>query len=99
MNLLKKNLYALATIASLITGLYFNTLKNAFQFDDIIHLLNNERIKHLSNLPEMLTDVFNRSILFATFAINYHISGSSTISYHAVNTLLHIGVSVLIYFR
>ena len=97
MKLFKRNLYAF-TIAVLIIGIYSNTLKNSFQFDDIIHVLNNERIKQLPNLTEILTGFFSRPILFATFAINYYISGSSTISYHAVNILLHIGVSVLIYF-
>lgn len=97
MNLLKRNLYAF-TIAVLIIGIYFNTLKNTFQFDDIIHILNNERIKQLSNLPEMLTEFFSRPLLFASFSINYYISSSSTESYHVVNILLHIGVSILIYF-
>jgi tetratricopeptide (TPR) repeat protein len=97
MNLFKRNLYAFI-IAVLIIGIYLNTLKNAFQFDDIIHISNNERIKELSHLPEILTEVFSRPILFATFTINYYISGSSTESYHVVNILLHIGVSILIYF-
>ncbi|MBI3584942.1 MAG: tetratricopeptide repeat protein [Nitrospinae bacterium] len=97
MNLPKKTLY-ISIIISLIIGIYFNTFKNTFQFDDIIHILNNEKIRHLSNLPEMLTGLFSRPLLFASFSINYYISGSSTVSYHAVNILLHIGVSILIYF-
>ena len=68
MKLFKRNLYAF-TIAVLIIGIYSNTLKNAFQFDDIIHVLNNEDIKSPSNLTHILKDVSSRPLLFATFAI------------------------------
>ncbi len=96
MNLSKKNLYIFA-IAFLTIGIYFNTFKNAFQFDDIIHILKNDKIKYLSNIPEILTEFLSRPLLFAAFTLNYYVSGTSTAGYHAVNILLHIGVSVLIY--
>ncbi|MEK6590426.1 MAG: hypothetical protein AABZ11_07070, partial [Nitrospinota bacterium] len=81
----------------LITAVYVNTFHNAFQFDDIIYILGSERIKSLSNLPQILTDIFSRPLFVSTFALNYFIGGVSPIGYHLINIALHISVSILIY--
>lgn len=85
-------------IAILSTIAYSNSFYNSFHFDDRYVLLEDPIIKHIDNLPVILSDVFNRPILMATFAISYYFSGLNVLGYHILNLALHIIVSILVYF-
>ncbi|MBI5874245.1 MAG: hypothetical protein HZB81_00055 [Deltaproteobacteria bacterium] len=85
-------------IAILSTIAYSNSFYNSFHFDDRYVLLEDPIIKHIDNLPIILSDIFNRPILRATFAISYYFSGLNVLGYHILNLALHIIASILVYF-
>jgi hypothetical protein len=78
---------------------YFNSLKGSFQFDDR-NLLTKEWITNVDSYAKNvnLTSFQNRPILLWTFAINNHIDGKNTYGFHLINLILHICVTILIFF-
>lgn len=74
---------------------YSNTLSSPFQFDDIPNIVDNTRIRSLSNLPNILRG--QRGVTFATFALNYAAGGLEVEGYHIVNLLIHAANAVLAY--
>jgi len=84
-------LLALSVLATLI---YFNTLTSSFHFDDVIRIVNNPKIKHLSNLLDMSD---SRYIGYLSLALNYHFGRLNVFGYHLVNLLIHIANGFLVY--
>ncbi len=85
--------------------LYFHTYKSPFHLDDFITIVDRPRIEHFSmffgeGTPEaVLTSVFNnRVFLQYSFALNYNFGGLNVIGYHLVNVIIHLIVSILVYF-
>jgi protein O-mannosyl-transferase len=80
--------------------MYANALVNGFAFDDQVYVLNNpmvvtpslERFLH----PTTANNVF-RPVTFGSFALNWRLSDAHPFSYHLVNVLLHMLVTVLLY--
>lgn len=106
---LKKSFFLpVLIIAALAIGLYLNTLKNGFVYDDNDTILkNNILIKSFDNLPLMLdkTAYFNRSgemsyrpVVTITYFIDYAFYGLKSSGYHLTNILLHAINGVLLYF-
>lgn len=107
-----RSLYAVvpATLAFLTS---LNTLWNGFAFDDTQQILRNEFIRRLSNLPMLFTnsgwafiadsltiaaaDSYYRPLLMTLFAINYYVFGTAAWGWHLVNTLIHTGVTLLVF--
>ena len=88
------------TIIILLTIIvYFNSLKGSFQFDDR-NLLTKEWITNVDSYAKNvnLSSFQNRPVLLWTFAINNHIDGKNTYGFHLVNLILHICVTILIFF-
>ncbi|MDO9288796.1 MAG: hypothetical protein Q7T83_08385, partial [Thermodesulfovibrionales bacterium] len=80
----------------IILGLlaYSNTFHVPFLWDDIGHIVENPKLKYLSNFwPPSGA----RWLGFLTFALNYHFGGLNTIGYHIVNLIIHIFNSILVY--
>jgi len=77
---------------------YLNSFQGSWQFDDEPAIIENYRIRSLSNIPQIFRDPFSRPVLQTTFALNYHFGRLDPWGYHLVNLLLHISVSILIYF-
>ena len=84
-------LLALSVLATLI---YFNTLTSSFHFDDVIRIVENPKIKHLSNLLDMSD---SRYIGYLSLALNYHFGRLNVFGYHLVNLLIHIANGFLVY--
>ncbi len=90
---------------------YLQTLGNGFVFDD--HMIEgNWMIRSLRHFPQMFTSGYwegvepggrfagtklYRPLVIASFAVNYAVGGLEPLGYHAVNILLHAGVSLAIY--
>lgn len=74
--------------------LYFNTFNAPFLFDDYPNIVNNLRIRNISNL---LPPTGSRDIGYITFALNYKFSLLNVSAYHFVNTLIHICNAILVY--
>ena len=88
---LKRHAKWLIPLCLVVAGVlvYLNTLHNGYVFDDTPWVVNNERIRSLSNLGEMLTAT-NRPLLEITLAVDYAIGGLAPAPYRLTNMLIHI---------
>ena len=89
-------------ISALTFLLYANVINGEFQFDDDKGIADNIRIKNLGNFfktPSLFSVLTSgRPVTDLTFALNYHFGRLNPTGYHIINILLHISVSILIYF-
>jgi len=102
----KTSLRTLIALALFPALLYFNTLGNSFQYDDLPLIVGNEYVHDLSNVgrffvsPRLIGDIplsGYRPLTMATLAINHAIGGDNPLGYHALNVAIHIA-SVLLLF-
>ncbi len=79
---------------------FFGTLQSPFLYDDTHAIVGNPHIKDLSKFQEKvgIQNIFNRSILLLSFAINQDIGGLEVFGYHLANVLIHILNSILWFF-
>ena len=84
------------------TGLlvFYGTLHSPFHYDDAHAIVENPHIKDLSKFQERvgIQNVFNRSVLLLSFAVNQHLGDMKVFGYHLVNILIHILNSILWFF-
>ena len=89
-------------------AVYFNALSNGFIFDDVPQVVNNPWIRDFRYLPTIFsTEVWGfkgvgvsnyyRPLIHVAYMIAYHLFGLSTVGFHAINVLVHAGVSVLVF--
>ncbi len=92
---------------------YVPTLRNGFVFDDHFMIEENPSIRSLRQLPRILTTEYwgtatgdariagksnlYRPLVIVSLALNYAVGGLDPLGYHAVNILLHAGVSLAVY--
>jgi hypothetical protein len=76
--------FILAVTALLI---YSNTFSSPFQFDDKSNIVDNYKLRDLSNFwPPSGT----RYVGLLSFALNYHFGGLDVFGYHIINIIIHI---------
>ncbi|MDO8446987.1 MAG: tetratricopeptide repeat protein [Deltaproteobacteria bacterium] len=101
------SLFHILIIATLAIGLYSNTLKNGFVYDDVFTIVNNTLIKSFDNLPLLFdkTAYFGRSgemsyrpVVTFTYFIDYALYGLKPWGYHLTNVFLHATNGALLYF-
>lgn len=91
------NTISIIVILVWTSGIYWNTFNNAFQFDDELVIVNNqESIKNIFNINYILSE--SRPLLYFSLAINYYFGELNVVGYHIVNLLIHLAVSVLVFF-
>ncbi|PIQ97210.1 MAG: hypothetical protein COV67_05535, partial [Nitrospinae bacterium CG11_big_fil_rev_8_21_14_0_20_56_8] len=71
-----------------------------FLYDDLHAIVDNSYIKGLDRFREDVGfgNLFNRSVLLFTFALNHEVGGTGVFGYHLVNVFLHICVAMVFYF-
>lgn len=81
------------------TGIYFNSLKGSFQFDDV-PLINSQWIENLESFNQSVkfSSFENRPVLLWTYALNNSLAKNKEFGFHLFNLMLHIGVTLLIFF-
>jgi hypothetical protein len=96
-------------IISVSLAVYFNALFNAFVFDDIFQVLENQWIRDIGNIPAIFSQSvwgFNskasvlhyyRPLMHLIYMFNYHVFGLQPWGFHLVNILMHAGVSVMVF--
>jgi Tfp pilus assembly protein PilF len=88
-------------LLAVVMLVYGNTLRNEFTQDDGLYVFNNPQVTHTSLRqvfePNKFSNVF-RPVTFATLAMNWKVNGAQPFAYHLINTLLHAGVTLLLYF-
>ena len=95
--------YQLRSIVVLICmGLlaFWATFHSPFLYDDTHAIVENPKIQRLNDFQENIgiTNIFNRSVLFLTFAVNRNIGGLDVFGYHLFNILIHILTGLVWYF-
>jgi protein O-mannosyl-transferase len=96
---IQKQLACILLLVLSSTGIYFNSLKGSFQFDDV-PLISNQWIEDLESFNQFvkISSFENRPILLWTYALNNSLGKNKEFGFHLLNLMLHIGVTLLIYF-
>ena len=89
----------LALVGSLV---YFNSLGKPFMFDDMSAVVNNERIRRLSDAskvlsPERERPVAGRPLVNLSLAVNYAIGKLDVVGYHIWNVAVHVLCGMLLF--
>jgi protein O-mannosyl-transferase len=89
-----------AVIALAVALTYANSLRGPFVIDDQAAIVQNEQIRELSRLgdvlfPESESPVAGRPLVNLSFALNYAAGGLDVRGYHAVNIALHLACALL----
>ena len=95
----KKALIYLAIVGSVV---YFNMLFNGFVWDDVTFIINNPQVYEVNLAKLFGVNMFNdggyfRPIPALYFALLYHFFGQWPFYYHAVQLMLHISVTFLVF--
>jgi tetratricopeptide (TPR) repeat protein len=99
-------MYGALAVALAAALVYLNAFGNGFVLDDIQLIRDNVRIRSLANIPGFFTapywdvegaQALYRPLVLATYAVNYAANGLSTYGYTAVNVVLHVAVSLLLF--
>ncbi len=101
MKKINKSLVAVLLIIFLSVIVYGNIFQNEFVWDDHTFILDRPEIKSFSNIPGFFTtDVDNtyRPLRSVNYAIIYSIFKKNPFGYHLNALLLHILISILVYF-
>ncbi len=87
-------LFVLILLSVLAALIYSNTFCSSFHFDDTQNIVENPRIKDLTNFSDFSG---TRYLGFLSFALNYYLNGLNVFGYHLVNLLIHIANGFLVY--
>lgn len=102
---LKSHLLAAAALVALVLAAYANTYNASFHLDDYFNIIENPLVvdmKYFLN-PSLAQEYapgeyFLRRIFgFFTFAVQYQSVGENVFWYHAINTLIHLAATLLVY--
>ena len=91
-----RGLVAAGIIIVAALGAYHNSFKGPFIFDDKTSIPENQTIRQLFSIKEVLSPpaggkaIQNRPIANLSLAINYAIDGTNVWVYHATNLVIHI---------
>jgi protein O-mannosyl-transferase len=96
---IQKQLACILLLVLSSTGIYFNSLKGSFQFDDV-PLISNQWIEDLESFNQFvkISSFENRPVLLWTYALNNSLGKNKEFGFHLFNLMLHIGVTLLIFF-
>jgi len=91
-------------VAAIVLGgaaAYSNSLHGAFVFDDPFSIADNESIRSLRRLDEVLLPVaeldYYRPVLNLSLALCYSVGGLDVLSYHTLNLGLHLAASLTLF--
>lgn len=100
----KRELLLLICLAVLVLLIYSNTLESPFIFDDLTSIQSNTHIRlsrlTLGGIAEagFESGTKHRPFPYISFALNYYFHQYDVGGYHAVNILIHVMTSILLYF-
>jgi protein O-mannosyl-transferase len=83
-------LAGIALMACLGAIIYSNSFACSFHFDDVNNIVENEKLRNLSDFRSTMHFSYSRLIGYFTFALNYHFGGLNVWGYHLVNLVIHI---------
>ena len=103
-----KKLGVLAIFVLLGLGIYFNSFKNGYHYDDGHHIVNNPFIRTTDNIPLFFTRPYTfsirpglhshyRPLVMASYSLNYYLGNLHPMGFHIVNLGLHVGSAFLLF--
>src|SRR5437879_12547686 len=90
-------------------GIYFNSLRNDFNFDDNTIIKDNSLVRSLSNIPKIFVSnywantpyekgvLLYRPLVIASFALDYALWGNNPFGFHLTNLLTNAANSTLVF--
>jgi protein O-mannosyl-transferase len=91
------NVIGLAVIILLGIIIYSNCFNCSFHFDDYQNIVNNTKIRNLSDIKAWWNFIPNRPLGVMTFVLNYHFNQLDVRYYHFVNLIIHLFNACLIW--
>ncbi len=91
----KHHFLAYLIIIIVAFGVYSNSFKNSFQFDDIHRIVRNKEIQDFSHIKPTLSG--QRWVVRFTLALNYRLGKLNVVGYHIFNIVFHSINGILIY--
>lgn len=76
---------------------YNSSFTGRFVFDDIYGIVLNPVVVESRSIGDIFQHFPSRWLAYASFRLNYMLSGFNTVSYHSVNFLLHVVNSLLVW--
>ena len=99
---ISRNLAAVFILAAVVFISYSNIFKNEFAWDDFYFITDNIHIRELGNIPSFFTEPSTgdlyRPIRGIFYALAYKMWGLDAFGYHLNSILVHLAVTLLIYF-
>lgn len=89
--------WSLALLCLVGGGLYWHTQDVPMYLDDISSISDNPAIHDPRNWAAIAGFSPGRFVGYLSFAVNYGLHGTEVAGYHLVNTVIHIGVAVVLY--
>lgn len=93
-------LQAISVLSLLGMLSFFGTLKSPFLYDDAHAIADNPYIQNLWDFQNQvgIENIFNRSVVLLTYAVNRDVGQLNVFGFHLVNILLHTCVGIVLYF-
>ena len=91
-------LLAFGLILITVVIIYSNIYHAPFVFDDVGKIVDNVKIKYLTNYLSFARLLWPRGVVDLTFALNYRFGGLEVFGYHLINIVIHILNGLLVYF-
>ncbi len=92
---------AVAAVVLAGAAAYSNSLHGAFVFDDPFSIADNESIRSLRRLDEVLLPVaeldYYRPVLNLSLALCYRVGGLDVLAYHVLNLGIHLAASLTLF--
>jgi protein O-mannosyl-transferase len=85
-----------AVLLAAALAAYHNCFTAPFVFDDLPHIVDNERIRSLWPVWPLVSET-SRPLVQLSLAVNYAISGLDPWSYHLFNVLVHVAAACTLY--
>ena len=91
---------AISFLSLLGMASFFGTLRSPFLYDDAHAIVDNPYIGNLWDFQSLvgIENIFNRSVVLLTYAVNREVGQLDVFGFHLVNILLHICVGLVLYF-
>ena len=89
-----KKIIAPCILTVIVLLIYSQVFYSPFVLDDTDNIVDNLRIKDLSNLLDFSG---SRYVSYLSFALNYYMGGLNTFGYHVTNIVIHIINGILVY--
>jgi tetratricopeptide (TPR) repeat protein len=98
-----REILILIIMATVVFGIYSNTLQNPFVLDDLSNIQYNSHIRltrlNFEGIKQagFESPLSNRPVAYVSFALNYYIHQLNVAGYHTLNIVIHIACGICLF--